>query len=259
MPTRYALVVEYDGRPFVGWQRQDTGPSVQAALEDAMQGFCGETTRVQGSGRTDTGVHALGQVAHVDLDKAPDSDTLAAALNAHLRPQPIAVLRAAPAPEDFSARFSAIRRAYRYVIVNRRAPLTLEAGRAWQIGPALDDRAMAAAARHLLGHHDFTSFRASQCQADSPRKTLDQITVTREAERITVTVAARSFLHHMVRNIVGSLVLVGKGKWQPDDIAAALAAQDRRAAGPTAPPDGLYLIGVAFPAPHEKLGSMSPT
>lgn len=245
--ARFKLTLEYDGAPFVGWQRQDNGPSVQAALEDALRALTGQAVEVVGAGRTDAGVHALGQVAHIDLaDKRFDGRKLREALNYHLKPAPIAVLAAAPAPADFHARFSATARAYLYVIVNRRAPLAIDRGRAWQVRQPLDVAAMAAAAEPLLGHHDFTSFRAAQCQAKSPCKTLDRLTVTREGDEIHIEAGARSFLHHQVRNIVGTLKWAGEGKWTAREVAAALAARDRAAAGPTAPADGLYLVSVAY-------------
>ena len=245
--ARFKLTLEYDGAPFVGWQRQDNGPSVQAALEDALRALTGQAVEVIGAGRTDAGVHALGQVAHIDLaDERFDGRKLREALNYHLKPAPIAVLAAAPAPADFHARFSATARAYLYVIVNRRAPLAIDRGRAWQVRQPLDVAAMAAAAEPLLGHHDFTSFRAAQCQAKSPCKTLDRLTVTREGDEIHIEAGARSFLHHQVRNIVGTLKWVGEGKWTAREVAAALAARDRAAAGPTAPADGLYLVSVAY-------------
>jgi tRNA pseudouridine38-40 synthase len=244
--TRYKLTVEYDGGPFVGWQRQDNGPSVQQALEEAVLGFCGETAAVQGAGRTDAGVHAYAQVAHVDIEKATDAETVRDALNAHLKPQPIAVLEAEAVSDDFHARFSAVRRRYLYRIVNRRAPLALERGRAWFVPQPLDVEAMNRAAHSLVGHHDFTSFRAKECQADSPEKTLDVLEVSRHGEAVEIRAEARSFLHHQVRNIAGSLKQVGEGRWPEEKIAEALAARDRAAAGPTAPPDGLYLVGVDY-------------
>ena len=245
--ARFKLTLEYDGAPFVGWQRQDNGPSVQAALEDALRALTGRAVEVVGAGRTDAGVHALGQVAHIDLaDERFDARKLREALNYHLKPAPIAVLAAAPAPANFHARFSATARAYLYVIVNRRAPLAIDRGRAWQVRQPLDVAAMAAAAEPLLGHHDFTSFRAAQCQAKSPCKTLDRLTVTREGDEIHIEAGSRSFLHHQVRNIVGTLKWAGEGKWTAREVAAALAARDRAAAGPTAPADGLYLVSVAY-------------
>jgi tRNA pseudouridine38-40 synthase len=244
--ARYKLTLEYDGRGFVGWQRQDNGPSIQQALETAIERFSGESVAVTGAGRTDAGVHALGQVAHFDLAAARDADEVFGALNHHLKPAAIAVLSAEAVGGDFHARFSATDRRYRYRIVNRHAPLTLDAGRAWWVPTMLDAEAMDAAAQGLVGRHDFTSFRATQCQAKSPLKTLDMLTVTRHGDDIEIMAGARSFLHHQVRNMVGSLVLVGEGKWTGDDLAAALAARDRKAAGPNAPADGLYLIEVSY-------------
>ncbi len=244
--SRWRITVEYDGGPFVGWQRQDNGPSVQEALEQAITGFCGEEVQVTGAGRTDSGVHALAQVAHFDLAREAGADTVRDAINFHLKPRPVAVLDAQAVPPDFHARFSAIERAYRYRIVNRRVPLTFEAGRAWQVAVPLDADAMGEAADALVGRHDFTSFRAAQCQADSPVKTLDEITVARDADLITFDVRARSFLHNQVRIMVGTLRRVGEGKWSKDDVARALGARDRAAAGPTAPPCGLYLAAVRY-------------
>jgi tRNA pseudouridine38-40 synthase len=244
--TRFKLTLEYDGGPFVGWQRQENGPSVQQALEDAVFAFSGERVASFGAGRTDAGVHALGQVAHLDLARETTAATLKDAVNFHLKPNPIAVLAAEIVPEDFHARFSAKARAYRYRILNRRAPLALDRGRVWLVQPPLDAAAMHAAAERLVGHHDFTSFRSSICQAASPEKTLDRLEVRRLGEEIEIAAGARSFLHHQVRNMVGSLKLVGEGKWSADDLAAALAARDRAKAGPTAPPEGLYLTAVTY-------------
>ena len=244
--TRWKLTIEYHGAGFVGWQRQDNGPSVQAALEAAVLGFCGETVTAQGAGRTDAGVHALGQVAHIDLARPADADTLRDALNAHLKPAAVAVLAAEIVDDDFHARFSAVARAYRYRIVNRRARLALDRGRAWFVPQPLDAAAMHDAAQALIGHHDFTSFRASQCQATSPVKTLDLLDVSREGQELRIEARARSFLHHQVRNMVGTLKLVGEGKWTRAEVARALAARDRSAAGPTAPADGLYLVAVRY-------------
>jgi tRNA pseudouridine38-40 synthase len=243
---RYKLILEYDGGPFRGWQRQSNGPSVQAAIEDAVRAFCGHEVQVTGAGRTDAGVHATGQVAHLDLAAEVALDTLRNALNHYLRPQPVAVLEAARVGDDFHARFSARKRRYRYRIVNRRAPLALEAGRAWLVPVPLDAEVMHEAAQHLLGHHDFSSFRSALCQAKSPVKTLDRMLVQREGEVITVEAEARSFLHHQVRNMVGTLKLVGEGRWPVARIDEALAARDRARAGPTAPACGLYLIAVDF-------------
>ncbi|MEX2009520.1 MAG: tRNA pseudouridine(38-40) synthase TruA [Dongiaceae bacterium] len=244
--TRFRLTLEYDGAGFVGWQRQDNGPSVQQALEDAVFAFCGERVAATAAGRTDAGVHALGQVVHLDIARAADVETVRDAVNYHLKPAPIAVLAVEAAAADFHARFSAVERAYLYRIVNRRASLALDRGRAWGVRAPLDDKAMHEAARVLVGRHDFTSFRAAQCQAASPVKTLDVLEVARAGDEIRVTARARSFLHHQVRNMVGTLKLVGEGKWSAADVAAALAARDRSAAGPTAPPGGLYLVAVRY-------------
>ncbi len=244
--TRFRLLVEYDGGPFVGWQRQENGPSIQQAIEDAVFAFCQERTSSVAAGRTDAGVHALGQVVHLDLMRDCSADTLREAVNFHLKPQPIAILSAQAVAPDFHARFSATGRRYLYRIVNRRAPLVLERGRAWWLPGSLDTDAMAVAAGRLIGRHDFTSFRSSICQAPSPVKTLDRLSVERAGEEIRIEAAARSFLHHQVRNMVGSLKLVGEGRWSADDLSAALEACDRRTAGPTAPPEGLYLVAVAY-------------
>ncbi|MFZ0458584.1 MAG: tRNA pseudouridine(38-40) synthase TruA [Rhodoplanes sp.] len=243
---RYKLVIEYDGAPFVGWQVQENGVSVQAALEAAVAAFCGESISVRGAGRTDAGVHALGQVAHLDLTREWDADTVRDAINAHLKPHPIAVLSAEIVAATFDARFSALKRHYLYRIVNRRAPLALEAARAWRVARPLDAQAMNAAAQNLVGRHDFTTFRAAECQAKSPVKTLDRLDVERSGEHVRIHASARSFLHHQMRSMVGSLALVGEGKWSPDDLARALEARDRKACGPVAPPDGLYLVGVDY-------------
>lgn len=245
--TRYRLLIEYDGRPFVGWQRQDNGPSVQAAISEAIFGFCQQQVAVQGAGRTDAGVHALGQVAHFDIDGNPSDERVREAINFHLKPAPIAILAAKTVASDFHARFDAIGRSYRYRIVNRRAQLTVDEGLAWKVARPLDDEAMHGAAQLLVGHHDFTSFRASECQAKSPVKSLDRLDVSRRGDLIEIAASARSFLHHQVRNMVGTLTLVGSGKWSNADLSAALDALDRSAAGPTAPPDGLYLTGVRYP------------
>jgi tRNA pseudouridine38-40 synthase len=243
---RYKLLIEYDGTPFVGWQMQDAALTVQGLLTAAIAAFCGETTTVQGAGRTDAGVHALGQVAHVDLTKVWDTDTVRDAINAHLRPHPIAVLSAEIVVDNFDARFSALRRHYRYRIINRRPDLAIERERAWRITRALDALAMHAAAQRLLGKHDFTTFRASECQANSPVKTLDRLDVERHGEEIHIFASARSFLHNQVRSMVGSLAFVGEGKWSADDLAHALAARDRAACAPVAPPHGLYLMSVDY-------------
>jgi len=243
---RYKLTIEYDGTPFVGWQMQDNGVSVQGVIADAVFAFTSEHTAVAGAGRTDAGVHALGQVAHVDLTKDWDDDTVRDALNAHLRPHPIAVLAAVRVTPDFDARFSAIKRHYLYRIVNRRADLALDAQRAWRVPRPLDSAAMHASAQKLVGRHDFTTFRSSECQAKSPVKTLDRLEVTRDDDEVRVTAMARSFLHNQVRSMVGSLVHVGEGKRSGDDLAAALAARDRAACGQVAPPQGLYLVRVVY-------------
>jgi len=243
---RYKLVIEYDGAPFVGWQVQENGLSVQGVLAAAIATFCGETVAVQGAGRTDAGVHATGQVAHVDLAKAWDTDTVRDAVNAHLRPHPVAVLAAEVVADDFDARFSATKRHYLYRIVNRRADLALDRRHAWRIGRPLDAAVMQTAAQRLVGRHDFTTFRAAECQAKSPVKTLDRLEVERDGEEIAVRALARSFLHTQVRSMVGSLALVGEGRWSPDDLARALAARDRAACGPVAPPEGLYLVRVDY-------------
>jgi tRNA pseudouridine38-40 synthase len=243
---RYKLTIEYDGTPFVGWQMQDNGVSVQGVLTDAIAAFVGERVTVNGAGRTDTGVHALGQVAHVDLAKEWPVDNVRDALNFHLRPQPVAVLAAEQVAADFDARFSATRRHYLYRIVNRRADLTLDQNRAWRVPRPLDSEAMRAAAQKLIGKHDFTTFRSTECQAKSPVKTLDRLDVARDGDDVRVSASARSFLQHQVRSIVGSLVHVGEGKWSVDDLAKAFAARDRSACGQVAPPQGLYLVRVDY-------------
>ena len=243
---RYKLTIEYDGTPYVGWQAQDNGVSVQGVLTEAVAAFAGERVVISAAGRTDAGVHALGQVAHVDLAKDWDAETVRDAINFHLRPQPIAVLAAERTTPDFDARFSAVKRHYLYRIVNRRADLTLEQNRAWRVPRLLDAEAMHAAARCLIGRHDFTTFRSTECQAKSPVKTLDRLDVARDGDEIRVTAAARSFLQHQVRSMVGSLIHVGEGKWRADDLAAALAARDRTACGQVAPPHGLYLVRVDY-------------
>jgi tRNA pseudouridine38-40 synthase len=244
---RYKLTLEYDGAPFVGWQRQANGPSVQGALEAALAALCGATIAAHGAGRTDAGVHASGQVAHVDLVKGWDGRRLREALNAHLRPHPIAVLGAEPVDGQFDARHCARMRHYLYRIVNRRAPLTLELGRAWHVKRALDARAMNEAAKALLGRHDFSTFRDSQCQAASPVRTLSRLDVAREGDLVALRVSALSFLHRQVRSMVGSLEHVGAGHWSAEDLKAALAAADRARCGQVAPACGLYLVGVDYP------------
>jgi|SRR6185437_290945 tRNA pseudouridine38-40 synthase len=243
---RYKLIIEYDGTPFSGWQIQAGGLTVQGALTAAIEALSGEKTLVQGAGRTDAGVHARGQVGHVDLSKEWDADTVRDALNAHLRPHPVAILSAERAAGDFNARTSAIRRHYLYRIINRRADLTIDAGRAWRVPRPLDAAAMHAAAQRLIGKHDFTTFRSTECQAKSPEKTLQQLDVERDGDAVNVAASARSFLHSQVRSMVGSLVQVGLGAWSADDLGAALAARDRAACGPLAPPDGLYLMQVDY-------------
>jgi tRNA pseudouridine38-40 synthase len=243
---RYKLTIEYDGRPFVGWQIQDNGPTVQGVLAVAVEAFCGEKVGVHGAGRTDAGVHALGQVGHVDLSKDWDTDTVRDALNAHLRPHPVAVLAAERVDDTFDARFSARKRHYLYRIVNRRADLTFERGLAWRISKLLDAAGMHAAAQRLVGRHDFTTFRHAECQAKSPVKTLDQLDVHRSKDDIHVVASARSFLHTQVRSMVGALAHVGEGKWTADDLSAALEKRDRAACAAVAPPDGLYLTGVDY-------------
>ncbi len=237
---RFRIVVEYDGRPFMGWQRQAHGPSVQAAIEDAAQKICPEQVTVHAAGRTDAGVHALGMVAHLDITRTITPFRLMEALNACLRPHPVAILACEPVSEDFHARFSCRARHYEYRIVNRRAPMTLDAGRAWRISATLDADLIHDAAQHLVGCHDFTTFRSAHCQADSPLRTLDRLDVRRTGDRISIFASARSFLHHQVRSMVGCLALVGEGKWTAQDLKSALDAQDRAALGFNAPPDGLY-------------------
>ncbi|MEE2693941.1 MAG: tRNA pseudouridine(38-40) synthase TruA [Pseudomonadota bacterium] len=249
--ARYKLTLEYDGRGLVGWQRQANGPSVQALIEQAAENFCGQTTVCNGAGRTDAGVHALGQVAHVDFETIFPTDTVRDALNAYLRPSKVAVLDVKFVSDEFHSRFSATRREYLYIIINRRAPLTLKEGRAWLISKHLDIQPMQAACTHLLGKHDFTSFRAAECQAKSPVKTIDKIKIHRNGEIIKIGVAARSFLHRQVRNIVGTLTLVGEGKLQPDKVKAILEARDRTTAGPCAPADGLYLKAICYRKNYE--------
>lgn len=244
--TRFALTLEFDGGPFMGLQRQAHGPSVQQHVEEAAQAITGEAVTLHAAGRTDAGVHALAMRAHLDIAKAIDPFRLMEALNAKLRPQPIAVLACAIVPDDWHARFSCTGRSYIYRITNRRAPLTLERGKAWQVSAPLDADAMHAAAQHLVGHHDFTTFRSVHCQAASPIKTLDRLDVVRDGEEIDIHAAARSFLHHQVRSMVGCLVLVGRGKWSSADLKAALDARDRAALGFNAPPDGLYFAGATY-------------
>jgi len=243
---RYKLTIEYDGAPFTGWQIQAGGLTVQGALTAAIEALSGERTLVQGAGRTDAGVHARGQVAHVDLAKDWETDTIRDALNAHLRPHPVAVIAAERAAADFNARTSAVKRHYLYRIVNRRADLTVDAGRAWRVPRPLDAAAMHHAAQRLVGKHDFTTFRSTECQAASPVKTLDRLDVARDGDEIRVATSARSFLHTQVRSMVGSLAMVGEGRWSADDLARVLEARDRAGCGQVAPPDGLYLMRVDY-------------
>ncbi|MGF1446649.1 MAG: tRNA pseudouridine(38-40) synthase TruA [Pikeienuella sp.] len=243
---RIKLTIEYDGSPFAGWQRQDDLPTVQGAIEAALGALEPGPHTVQGAGRTDAGVHATGQVAHVDLARDWDPFRLAEALNWHLKPQPVAILAAELVADDFHARFDAVFRRYTYRIICRRAPLTLDRGRAWRVSGPLDRDAMRAAAVHLVGQHDFTTFRAAQCQALSPVKTLHEIVIAAEAAEIRLHFGARSFLHNQVRSLVGTLERVGAGRWSPERVREALLARERAACGPVAPPDGLYLTGVEF-------------
>ena len=246
--TRWKLILEWDGGPFMGWQRQDHGPSVQAALERAAKAMSGEEVTAHAAGRTDAGVHALGMAAHIDLEKEVTAHRLREGLNALLRPDPVAVLSPEPVADDWHARFSCIGRRYVYRIANRRAPLTLERGRAWRIGPELDVNAMREAAAILLGRHDFTTFRSVHCQSDSPVKTLDRLDVEQSGEEVRIHAAARSFLHHQVRSMVGCLALVGQGQWRPDQMRDALEARDRAALGLNAPADGLYFVEAVYPS-----------
>lgn len=243
---RYKLTIEYDGAPFFGWQVQEDRPSVAGVLEDAVEKLSGERAKVSGAGRTDAGVHALGQVAHIDLAKDWETDVIRDGLNAHLRPHPVAILSAEKVADDFDARFSATKRHYVYRILNRRADLALDRNRLWRVARPLDERRMQEAAQHLLGNHDFTTFRSTECQAKSPVKTLEVLNVTRDGQEIRIEASARSFLHNQVRSIVGSLEQVGEGRWSPADMKRALDARDRAACGPVAPPDGLYLLRVDY-------------
>lgn len=245
--TRFALTIEYDGRPYMGWQRQAHGPSVQQHIEEALGRIVGREPVVHCAGRTDAGVHALAMRAHVDLDKAIMPFRLMEALNAHLRPEPIAIIGCEAVAEDWHARFSCIGRVYEYRILNRRAPLTFEQGLVWRVPQRLDADAMHAAAQALIGKHDFTTFRSAQCQADSPLRTLDRLDVVRSGERIAIHAEARSFLHHQVRSMVGCLALVGMGTWAVAAMKAALDAHNRAALGHNAPPDGLYFVRAVYP------------
>ena len=246
---RFRLLVEYDGTPYVGWQRQENGVSVQGALEAAVLSLTGETVSIRGAGRTDSGVHAMGQVVHVDLARDWPEHKLRNALNAHLAMagERVSVLSARRVDDSFDARFSAIRRHYLYRIVNRPAPLALEAGRAWFVPKPLDHAAMHAAAQRLVGHHDFTTFRSAHCQATSPVRTLDRLDVTRSGMLIEIRATAQSFLHNQIRSFAGTLKLAGEGKMSADDMTAALEARDRRFCGPVAPPEGLYFLKVDYP------------
>lgn len=243
---RYKLTIEYHGAPFLGWQIQADGLTVQGALTDAVLALTGENAAVNGAGRTDAGVHARGQVAHIDLSKEWRTDVLRDGLTAKLRPHPVAVLAAQAVPDDFDARFSAVKRHYLYRIITRRPDLTLESGLAWRWPRPLDDDAMHAAAQELVGKHDFTTFRSTECQAKSPLKTLDRLDVRRDGDNVFIEASARSFLHNQVRSMVGSLLWVGDGRWTAADIRRALDARDRTACGPVAPPDGLYLMRVDY-------------
>lgn len=240
--TRFKLTIEYDGRPFMGWQRQPHGPSVQAAIEDAAATMLGETVTLHAAGRTDAGVHGRAMIAHVDIARDVTPFRLAEGLNACVRPAPVAILDCAIVSDNFHARFSCLARHYEYLIVNRRAPLTFDHGLAWRVPAALDADAMHDAAQVLVGRHNFTTFRSIHCQADSPLRTLDRLDVTRDGDTIRIQASARSFLHHQVRSMVGCLSLVGRGKWSAADLKAALEARDRTALGLNAPPDGLYFI-----------------
>jgi tRNA pseudouridine38-40 synthase len=244
---RHRLTIEYDGAPFVGWQRQANGRSVQQAIEEALERLTGETIRLFGAGRTDAGVHALGQVAHFDLIRDYPTEKLRDGLNAHLRPEPIAIIEAERAAERFDARRSAIRRHYSYRILMRRAPPAIDRGHVWHVHRRLNAVAMHRAAQRLVGTHDFTTFRSTECQAKSPIRTLDSLDVHLDGDLLVVGATARSFLHNQVRSLVGALKLVGEGRWSADDIAAALEARDRKAAGPVAPPGGLFLMRVDYP------------
>lgn len=246
--TRFALTLEFDGSPFMGLQRQAHGPSVQQAVEEAVFATTGEKAIVHAAGRTDAGVHALAMRAHVDIAKQIAPFRLMEALNAHLRPEPIAIIGCDTVADDWHARFSCLGRAYEYRILNRRAPLTFEQGLVWRVPQRLDAGAMHEAAQYLIGKHDFTTFRSAQCQADSPLRTLDRLDVVRDGERLTVHAEARSFLHHQVRSMVGCLALVGMGTWRVADMKAALDARDRTALGHNAPPDGLYFVRAVYPA-----------
>jgi tRNA pseudouridine38-40 synthase len=245
--TRWKLTIEYDGGPFMGWQRQEHGPSVQQTLEEALQRMTGEQAQFIAAGRTDAGVHALAMSAHADVMKSLTPHRLREGLNALVRPQPISVLEVEQVADDWHARFSCVGRRYRYRILARRAPPALDAGRVWHIAKPLDLPAMQEGAAHLIGRHDFTTFRSAQCQSDSPVKTLDRLDIVKAGDEIHVTAVARSFLHHQVRSMVGCLALVGRGQWQPEDMLKALEARDRAALGFNAPPQGLYFVEAVYP------------
>ena len=252
--VRFRLTVEYDGAPFVGWQRQDNGPSVQGALEAAGRQLTGTDTVAVAAGRTDAGVHALAMGAHIDLATRLDARRVREALNALLRPAPVSVLTAERAEDGFHARFSCIGRSYRYRVLDRRAPPALDAGRVWHVPRGLDAGAMAEAAACLVGRHDFTTFRAAQCQADSPVRTMDAVTVARVGDEVHLSFAARSFLHNQVRSLAGTLERVGAGRWAPERVAEALAAKDRSACGPVAPARGLYFVAATYPDARAPIG-----
>ncbi len=244
--TRWRITIEFDGRPFCGWQRQHNGKSVQGAIESALHAISGEAIAVHGAGRTDAGVHAAAMVAHFDMEKSLTAFRLIGAINAHLRPAPIAIIDCAIAAPDFHARFDCLGRSYRYVIINRRHPLTWQAGLAWRVSEALDADAMHAAAQILVGTHDFTTFRSAHCQSKSPVKTVESLSVHRDGTQLILAAAARSFLHHQVRSMTGCLKLVGQGRWSAGDLAAALAARDRTTLGLNAPPDGLTFVKACY-------------
>jgi tRNA pseudouridine38-40 synthase len=245
--TRWRLTIEFDGTPFMGWQRQEHGPSVQQALEEAIHRMTGELAAVHGAGRTDAGVHALAMTAHVDIAKTLTEHRLREGINALVRPQPISILAVEPAADGWHARFSCVERRYRYRILNRRAPPALDRGHVWHVSVPLDAEAMREGAAHLVGRHDFTTFRSAQCQSDSPVKMLDRLEVSREGDEVHVEAAARSFLHHQVRSMTGCLALVGRGQWSPDDMRKALEARNRAALGFNAPSRGLYFVEAIYP------------
>ena len=245
--TRWRLTIEYDGGPFMGWQRQDHGPSVQQTLEEAVKRMTGEDAQLMAAGRTDAGVHALAMSAHVDIARSLTPHRLREGLNALVRPHPISVIEVETVADDWHARFSCVGRRYLYRVLNRRAPAALDHGRVWHIPVPLEVEAMREGAAHLVGRHDFTTFRSAQCQSDSPVKTLDRLEVSKVGEEIHIEAAARSFLHHQVRSMVGCLAMVGRGQWEPGDIEKALEARDRSALGFNAPPDGLYFVEAIYP------------